>query len=114
MVYTTIALNTTLLIDSYVCYIQGEHSGCHPSASCRRSWYGSGKVPLTCPRAEKQLLATLKATYIYRDANSFCRVSVVMGHTIIYTIAGRGHATPNSVHITLMHVQNDIIHIILY
>ena len=61
-----------------------------PSLLC----YGSGKVSLTCPRAEKQLLATLKATYIYRDADSFCRVSVVMGHTIIYTIAGRGHATP--------------------
>ena len=76
-----------------ICYIQGEHSGCHPSASCRHPCYGSGKVPLTCPQAEKQLFATLKATYIYCDADSFCRVSVVMGHTIIYTVAGRGHAT---------------------
>ena len=58
--------------------LQGDHRGCHPTAPCHVPGYIPSKVKLTNQRAVQQLVKHLKATYIYQNAEAFCRVLNLM------------------------------------
>ena len=47
---------------------------CHPTSPCHTTSYVPGKVKLTDSVTIQKLESTLKSTYIYRNAESFCRV----------------------------------------
>ena len=55
--------------------LQGIHSDCHPSSSCHNPGY---RVQLTNPQACQALLSGLKDTYVYRYAEDFCRVCMLI------------------------------------
>ena len=56
--------------------LQGIHTNCPETSSCHAAIYSPSKVLLTDPKAEAALLQHLTATYIYREAEYFCRVSL--------------------------------------
>ncbi len=50
--------------------------------------YTPSKDKLTCSKATQALIKHLKATYVYRHAQSFCRVRIMIVHVrIIYTMS---------------------------
>ena len=56
--------------------IQGDHSNCPSSSSCHMVPYVASKDILTSKAAEEALVGQLKATYLYRNAEAFCRVCI--------------------------------------
>ena len=57
------------------CYTKNKHSQCHEESFCRRSGYSPTKLQLTDPAAIQAYEKALKATLIYKNAESYCRVS---------------------------------------
>lgn len=57
------------------CYTKNKHSQCHEESFCRRSGYSPSKLRLTDPAAIQAYEKALKATLIYKNAESYCRVS---------------------------------------
>ena len=57
--------------------VQGDHTSCHSSSSCHMPHYTPSKDQLSDPRTIQKLTETLHSTYIYRNAQEFCRVSHV-------------------------------------
>ena len=58
--------------------LQGIHSDCHPSSSCHDPGYIFSRVQLTNPQACQALLSGLKDTYVYRYAEDFCQVCMLV------------------------------------
>ena len=58
--------------------LQGIHSDSHPSSSCHDAGYIPSRVQLTNPQACQALLSGLKDTYVYRYAEDFCRVCMLV------------------------------------
>lgn len=54
-------------------HYQGDHSNCCPTSMCTMPGYTPSKVPLTKQKAVEELSRNLKATYVYRYAEDFCR-----------------------------------------
>ena len=63
------------------CYTKNKHSQCHEESFCRRSGYSPSKLRLTDPAAIQAYEKALKATLIYKNAESYCRVSTWKGLT---------------------------------
>jgi hypothetical protein len=61
------------LVDNIPAHYEGDHSCCHTSSSCHMPHYAPSKVQLSNPRTIQKLSETLRATYIYRNAQEFCR-----------------------------------------
>ena len=59
-------------------YLLTGNSLCHPSLSCHVSGYIPSRVQLTNPQACQALLSGLKGTYVYRYAEDFCRVCMLV------------------------------------
>ena len=58
--------------------MQGDHSSCHRSSPCHMPRYSPSKEKLSNPRAIQLLEKTLRETYIYRNAQEFCRVRMLL------------------------------------
>ena len=52
--------------------VQGDHSNCHASSPCRMAQITNNK------KAEEELLRCIKATYVFKNADAFCRVMIVI------------------------------------
>ena len=59
-----------------IIYRVGDHSNCPSSSSCHMVPYAASKDILTSKAAEEALVGHLKATYLYRNAESFCKVRI--------------------------------------
>ena len=56
-------------------FTKNKHTKCHEESACRRPGYRPTKLRLTSPTAIQAYEKALKATLIYRNAESYCRVS---------------------------------------
>ena len=61
-----------------LCQMQGDHSSCHRSSPCHMPRYSPSKEKLSNPQAIQLLEKTLRETYIYRNAQEFCRVRMLL------------------------------------
>jgi hypothetical protein len=61
------------LVDNIPSHYQGDHSSCHSTSACHMPRYTPSKVELTDPQAVQTLTKTLRGTYIFRNAQEFCR-----------------------------------------
>ena len=64
----------------HVRMFQGDHSCCHRSSPCHRPHYEPSKVLVANTRATQKLTQTLHGTFIYRNADEFCRVIIDCPH----------------------------------
>ncbi len=58
--------------------VQGDHSNCHASSPCRMAPYIPSRAQITNKKAEEELLRCIKATYVFKNADAFCRVMIVI------------------------------------
>ena len=64
------ALYTHLFVHTH---LQNQHANCHQDSSCHRPGYSPTKIQLTSPAEIEAYKKALKATLIYRNAESYCR-----------------------------------------
>ncbi len=57
-------------------FVQGDHSQCHTSSSCQLAGYIPSRARITNTKAQEELLRCIKATYVYKHADAFCRVMI--------------------------------------
>ena len=55
---------------------KNKHTKCFEGSACRRPGYKPSKVRLTSPAAIEVYETALKATLIYKNAESYCRVGI--------------------------------------
>ncbi|XP_064383612.1 uncharacterized protein LOC135332186 isoform X1 [Halichondria panicea] len=54
-------------------HYKGDHSNCHASSPCRMAPYIPSRAQITNKKAEEELLRCIKATYVFKNADAFCR-----------------------------------------
>ena len=68
---------------SYICAVlQGIHTNCHSSSSCKQPGYVSNKMMITDTKTAAAYEKKLTSTLIFRNAVSFCRVCIVVDHVV--------------------------------
>ena len=69
-------VHLNMYIYIYFFFCKGTHVDCHSDSACKRPNYTPSKTILTDQKAIEAFEKSLKITNIYRNAESYCRVSV--------------------------------------
>ena len=69
------SLHVCMTLHNSSSYTKNKHSQCHEESFCRSSGYSPTKLRLTDPAAIQAYEKAMKATLIYKNAESYCRVS---------------------------------------